>query len=164
MDAFSLSVSAGTANIIKRQKVVLALSIGIMHFIMPGIGVILGHHLFRILPLSITIFNVLIFTYLGIIMFFKKDDTKIFRYSLINTLILAICVSVDSFTIGLGLSDITRYYLLASLSFGMISGLVSYLGLLLGERIFGLLKEQATKLGALILFLLAIVNLMRELF
>jgi len=163
MDAFSLSISAGTTNLNQQKKLVLATSIAVTHFLMPLLGVYIGYKIFQIIPLSISIFNVIIFIYLGTVMLLKKEDTKIFKYSLINTFILAICVSIDSFSVGLGLSGMTRHYLLASLIFGVISGIVSYIGLILGERIIGLLKEHATKLGALILFLLAIVNLMKEL-
>ena len=164
VDAFSLSVSAGTTNLDGQKKMVLAISIGIMHLIMPGLGIIVGSHMFKIIPFSISYFNVLIFIYLGIIMLLKKEETKIFKYSLLNSLLLAICVSIDSFSIGIGLSDITHHYLIAAMTFGVISGIISYAGLLLGERIVGLLKDHATKLGAIILFLLAIVNLLKEVF
>ena len=164
MDAFSLSVSAGTTNIDKRHKLTLALSIAVMHFIMPQIGLLFGEQLFHILPINIKIFNIIVFTYLGITMLLKKENTKLLKYSIFSCLFLAFCVSIDSFSIGLGLSAITSHYLTTSLIFGIISGGVSYLGLLLGERIIGLLKEHATKLGGIILLFLAFVNLMKELF
>ena len=162
MDAFSLSISAGTTNVNQQKKLVLASSIALMHILMPLLGVLFGHHLFQIIPIKMHLLNIIIFIYLGIVMIIKKDDAKIFKYSLIKALILAFCVSVDSFSIGLGLSEITSNILIAVLIFGVISGIISYIGLLLGERIIGLLKEHATRLGALILFIMAFVNLMKH--
>ena len=80
----------------------------------------------------------------------------------INALILAFCVSIDSFSVGFGLKGITDNALLSSLIFGLISGVISYAGLVLGHQISHILKENATKFGALILFLLAIVKLVLE--
>jgi len=162
MDAFSLSISIGTTNINNRQKRTLAMFIAIMHFIMPQIGLLFGYQIFRILPINIIIFNIIIFIYLGIIMLIKKaDNQSCFKYSLLNSFILAIGVSIDSFSIGLGLDAITRHYYIAGLIFASLSGVISYIGLLLGERILYLFKERARILGAILLFILAIVNLIK---
>jgi len=165
MDAFSLSVSVGTTNINKKEKKVLAIAIGIMHFIMPLIGLLFGNQIFKILPINVSIINIVIFIYLGISMLIKKDnETKIFKYSLLNAFILAICVSIDSFSIGLTLNTFTSHYQLSALIFAFLSGGISYIGLLLGQKIFALLKDKATLMGGFILILLAIVNLTKLLF
>ena len=164
MDAFSLSISIGTTNIKRQGKIILAISIGVMHFIMPLMGFLFGNQIFKIIPVNITIFNVLVFTYLGISMLLKRKEENKFKYSLINAVVLAFCVSIDSFSIGLGLNDITSNILISSMTFALLSGIISGVGLILGNKIFNLLKEKAIIIGAFILFVLAIVNLMKEVF
>ena len=165
MDAFSLSLCLGTTNIKKKQKITFASIITIVNFIMPLLGLLIGHHLFKIILININIFIIIIFIYLGITMLLKKaDKCKLLNYSLWNMLVFAICVSVDSLGVGLGLNAITDYPLLASLIFATCSGFISYLGLTLGQQITSLLEEKTSYFGASILFLLAIIQIVKEIF
>ena len=43
MDAFSLALIYGTQGIAKKDKLLLSLIVGVYHFIMPLIGVIIGN-------------------------------------------------------------------------------------------------------------------------
>ena len=162
MDAFSVSVSIGTTNINHQRRVFIAIIIGAMHVLMPQIGFLLGNKVFNILPINVAIFNVVIFIYLGITMLLKKDDGKEFKYSLLNAVVLAFCVSLDSFSVGLGLMAITDYIMISTLIFGIISTVISYIGLTLGQHFYERFKERANILGAIILFTLAVVNLIKE--
>lgn len=165
MDAFSLAIGIGTTNISNRNKQILSLMVAIMHFIMPNLGLYLGDQLFRFLEINVDILMIIIFAYLGITMFINRHETKaIVRDSVISYLIIAFSVSIDSFSIGLGLMSITDHHLIAALVFAFCSGVITYLGLLIGEYSIKLLEEKAATLGSIILMLLAIVNTIEHFF
>jgi len=165
MDAFSLSLSLGTTNIKAKQKFILTGLIAVMHFIMPQLGSLIGNYLFQIVLINVNIFNIIIFLYLGMTMFFKRaEKCKLLTFSYFSMVIMAICVSIDSLGIGLGLNAITNYPIIASLIFALCSGVISYFGMILGEQVIELLEEKANYFGASILFLLAIIHIVKEIF
>ena len=160
MDAFSLALGIGTTNITSAHKKILSLVVASMHFIMPLIGLFLGHHIFKIVAINIDIFNTLVFLYLGIMMIIKRSESaKIIEFSLVGDFVFAFSVSVDSFSVGIGLRALTLYYFLAPLIFAVCSGILTYFGLLLGEYSIKVFKEKAPFIGAGILFTIAIVNI-----
>jgi len=160
MDAFSLALSMGTTSISDKNKVCFSLLVGGLHFILPNLGVFLGEKLFRIIEINVDILMIVVFFYLGIILFLKRNDgAQTINFSPLKYVIIAFCVSVDSFSIGLGLQSLTDYIYLAPISFSFFSGIITYLGLLIGEYTIHLLKERAVLLGSFILWILAIVNL-----
>ena len=48
MDAFSLAIVYGTNGIEKKKAIILSLFVGILHFIMPNVGNILGKQFYSI--------------------------------------------------------------------------------------------------------------------
>lgn len=52
MDTFSLSLSLGTFNITNKQALKLSIIVGIMHFFMPIIGMLLGEKLINLFELQ----------------------------------------------------------------------------------------------------------------
>ena len=52
MDTFSLSLGVGTYNLEKRKSLELAILVGIMHFIMPLLGNILGDKIMTFFELN----------------------------------------------------------------------------------------------------------------
>ena len=51
MDTFSLSLSIGTLNIKSKKIILIAIIVGIMHFIMPLIGMLIGKAVLCFIPL-----------------------------------------------------------------------------------------------------------------
>ena len=52
MDTFSLSLSLGTFNVTNKKALKLSFLVGIMHFIMPFLGMLIGGKLTQILELK----------------------------------------------------------------------------------------------------------------
>lgn len=160
MDAFSLSLSIGINKIINIDKIKISLIIGIMHFIMPLLGVIIGTNIIYNLNINPDIFVILIFLIVGLLILFdKKEDKKILNYNIFTIFILALGVSFDSFSIGLGLIAITNNIFLSIIIFALCSGIISLLGLFIGEICANKFKNKAPYIAAFILFTLAIVKI-----
>lgn len=160
MDAFSLSLSIGTNKINNFDKIKISIIIALMHFIMPLTGVIIGINIFNKMKINTDIILIIIFIIVGITMLLEKEENrKILNYNLFTIFLLALGVSFDSFSIGLGLNFITNNIFLSICIFALCSGVISYIGFYIGEYCVYLFKSKASYIGVLILFALAIVKI-----
>ncbi len=161
MDTFSLSLGIGTGNISRKRCLFFSLLVGIMHFIMPLIGNIIGNKIVSIFMLKSNFLLGIILIYLAITMFIEiiKPDEKPKNMNIINMFLFALGVSIDSFSTGIGLSAITNNMLLAVMFFSVISFCFTYLGLLIGKYANRMLGIYATILGALLLIIMGIFHL-----
>ena len=159
IDAFIVSLSIGM-KISKIERIIIPLTIGIMHFIMPLIGHFLGYQVLYIINLNPKIIVAIILLYLAIIMYLdRKKEKKVSITSFISIILLAFSVSIDSFSVGLGLDGLTNKYLACSLIFSLCSSCITYIGLITSKYSLLLLKEKAIYLGIIILLIISIVNL-----
>ncbi len=160
MDTFSLSLSLG--SIINSKKIkILPLIVGLFHFFMPLLGNIFGLKLVSWFNLASHVLLGLILIFLGInlaIHYFKDENIEI-NLSLLGFFIFAFGVSIDSFTVGLGISAITHNYLKASIIFALCSAAFTYLGILIGKYSSRMIGKKATLLGIVILLILGIYHL-----
>ncbi len=160
MDAFSLTLSLGINQISIINKIKISLMIGLMHFIMPLMGVIIGTNIIYNFDINADLFVIIIFIIVGLLIILeKKDNKKIFRFNFLIIFILALSVSFDSFSIGLSLRFITYNIFLSLLIFALSSGIISLGGLIIGQLCANKLKNKASYVAALILFALAIVKI-----
>lgn len=159
MDAFSLSLAYGTLNLSSKKIFSLSLIVGIYHFFMPIIGRMIGKMIFYYIPIKPDIIVLVILSFIGINMIidtFKKDDCEksIDKKSM---LLFGFAVSLDAFSVGISLSNITNNYLLSSVIFSTCSFLFTYVGLLLGSKINKLIGSLATIIGGMFLILIGIL-------
>lgn len=160
MDAFSLSLSIGINKISNIDKIKISVIIGLMHFIMPLFGVIIGTNIIYNLNINPDIFVIILFLIVGLLILFeKKEDKQILIYHIFTIFIFALGVSFDSFFIGLGLSVITNNILLSITIFALCSGIISLVGLYIGELCANKFKNKAPYIAIFILFTLAIVKI-----
>lgn len=157
LDAFSLSIIYGT--IIKEKKTILLISIivGIFHFLMPLLGYFLSS-LFIIKIISkINILSFLIFLILGLEMFFSKNNENdlINLNSIYSIIVFAFTVSIDSFSIGIALTN--KDILIPIIIFSITSFFFTYLGLNIGKKLSKI--KGINKVGGIILILLSIYYL-----
>lgn len=160
MDAFSLSLAYGTLNIEKRDIIILSITIGIFHFFMPLIGLFLGNRILHLLPVEPNVIVFIVLSFIGIEMIvdtFKNKEVK--KMKKFESLLFGFAVSVDSFSVGLGLESITNNYLISSLIFSIFSFTFTYLGLILGKKINKLVGMFSTLLGGLVLIIIGIFYL-----
>ena len=160
IDAFSVALSIGVNNISSSKRIQIALTIGVMHFFMPLIGNILGDQIFNIININPKLIVSIIFIYLALVMLLDKKNDKDYKLtSFISIFLIAFSVSIDSFSIGFGLTGLTDKHLLSFLIFSLCSGCITYAGLILGKYSLELLKDKAKYFGIIILTILAVVNL-----
>lgn len=160
MDTFSLSLSLGTLSNSKRLKVI-PFVVGIFHFFMPLLGNIVGLKLVLLLNLTSHILLGIILITLAINIafhYFKDEDINI-NLSFWGIVFLALCVSFDSFTVGMGISAITDKYLVSSFIFALCSSSFTYLGILIGRYSSQHIGKYANMLGILLLLILGIYHL-----
>lgn len=162
MDAFSLSLAYGTLNLekeyIKKQSII----VGVYHFIMPLIGLKIGDLLLKIIPITPNIIVCIVLTFIGIEMIiesFKKDE-EIKKMTMKELLTFGLAVSIDSFSVGIGLQAITSNYILCVTIFSITSFTFTYIGLKIGKKINNLIGKISTLIGGIILMIIGIIYIL----
>ena len=160
MDTFSLSLTLGTVSENKLIKI-LPLFVGIFHFFMPLLGNFIGITLINLLNLASNIIlgTVLIVLGINLAIHYFKDETAEINLNIIGILIFALSVSIDSFSVGLGINDITNNYYIASIIFALCSAAFTYLGIIIGKYSSKLIGKYAIILGIFLLLILGIFHL-----
>lgn len=160
MDAFSLALAYGTLNLNKKDIYKLSLTVGVYHFIMPLLGLFLGSIILKYINNPNIIVFIILFI-IGIQMIyetFKEEDIKnIVCFK--QMLLFGLAVSVDSFSVGIGLNVISKNYLYCSTIFSLFSLTFTYLGLILGKKINNIIGKTSTIIGGLILIIIAFMYL-----
>lgn len=161
MDTFSLSLSIGVFNNSNKKSLLLSLIVGCMHFLMPFIGMLLGSKLIQIFELQCDFILgiILIFIAIQIVVDIIKKEEEKFNLSLLGMLLFAFGVSLDSFSVGLGIKAITDNIYLAMSLFAVCSFIFTYGGLIVGKYASKLLGTYANIIGAIILFILGIIHI-----
>ena len=158
MDAFSISLAYGTLKIEKNKQYIISMTVGIFHFIMPLIGLIVGNKIISIFKIRPEILIFIILVVIGIEMVyetFKKKETIKIMHKL-EILLFAFAVSIDSFSVGITLAKINKNYLLSALMFALTSFIFTLIGLKLGNKIETLIGKMSTVIGGIILIIIGI--------
>lgn len=161
MDTFSLSLGIGSIQITRKKTIFFSTLVGCMHFIMPLLGNFLGSKIVSFFTINSNFLLGIILIYLAITMFInllKKEEAPK-NINVITMFLLAIGVSIDSFSTGLGLSAITNNLLLSVIIFSITSASFTYLGLIIGKYATKILGTYANILGMILLFVLGILYL-----
>ncbi len=162
MDTFSLSLGVGTFNVSNKKAFKLALIVGFMHFVMPFLGMLVGNKLIDIFKIQYDIllgFILIIISIQMIVEIIRHEEEK-FNLALLGMWLFAFGVSIDSFSLGLGLKALTSNIYLAMSIFALCSSSFTYLGIILGKFANKLLGIYANILGAGILFVLGLMHLL----
>lgn len=161
MDAFSLALIYGTYGMKRKSEILLAGMVGLFHFFMPLLGLGLGNVLISFFSFDLEIIVGIIFLIIGasmIVSINSEDEVKVLN-GLVSTLLFGVSVSIDSFTVGIGLSVISKNYILVSSIFMLVSGLFTYMGLILGNKLSSYFGKYATIMGGILLCILGIYRL-----
>lgn len=159
MDAFSLSLAYGTLNLPSRKIFMLSLIVGIYHFFMPIFGRLIGNLIFNYIPLKPDIIVLVILVFIGINMImdtFKKEEYEK-NIDNLGIVLFGFAVSLDAFSVGITLPNITNQNLLSSLIFSLTSFIFTYTGLLLGSKINKIIGSLSTLIGGIFLILVGIL-------
>lgn len=163
MDAFSLSLGIGTFNISNKKAFLIAGIVGIMHFIMPFIGTLLGNSLINLFSINSNFLLGIILIVIALEMLFDllKKEEKDFDLSFLGMFFFAFGVSLDSFSTGLGLSAITNNACMAMFIFTVCSFCFTYIGLILGKYCNRLLGVYSSVIGSFLLLIMGLLHIFK---
>jgi len=161
MDAFSLSLAYGTLNIKNRNINLLTFIVGMYHFFMPLMGMFVGKKVISLLPIESSTLVFIVLFLIGIEMIIEsfKEEKEIKNLNIIEMLLFGLAVSIDSFSLGLGLKTIYKYPYVSALIFSISSMIFTYLGLKLGKKINQKIGNISTILGGITLIVIGIIYL-----
>lgn len=159
MDAFSLSLAYGTISLSKKETNLLSTIVGIYHFFMPIFGMFIGKFIFDILKINQNVIVLIIFGFIGINMIiesFKKEE-KVKNMKKLEMILFGLAVSIDSFSVGIGINSISNNFIMCSIIFSITSFIFTYIGLVLGNKLNQLIGKISTLIGGITLVLLGIL-------
>lgn len=156
MDAFSLSLGMGMIGLRYKHIFNIGVTIGIFHIIMPFFGIIIGRFLTQYFGVVAVIAGGILLLILGFQMvysalFSRDSDGVLIRPVGIGLILFALSVSIDSFSVGLSLGMIGTKTIVTLLCFGIISMVLSWLGLIIGKKVEGFLGVYGELIGGSIL-------------
>lgn len=158
MDTFSVSLSLGTANIPLKKGIFLSFVVGIMHFIMPILGMSIGLVVLDKIFLEHDFVLGIIFLILSFKMIYDIfcEENENIKLNIIGIFLFAISVSFDAFTTGIGLRALISNIFLATSIFMIVSFLFTLLGILLGKYINKKIGQISSLIGVTILIIMAL--------
>lgn len=164
IDAFSISTVIGMYNLNIKKTFITSLTVGIFHFIMPLIGVMISYQITKYLLIETDLILGIILLLISLQMFIEyiKPSNKEITLTKTGILLFAFGVSLDSFSVGLGLSAITDNLLLSSTVFSVVSFSFTFIGLTLGKYINKVLKKYSYLIGTIFLFIIGIIFLCKS--
>jgi len=158
LDAFSLSLAYGLLGLKGKRTIYTSLIVGLFHFFKPLLGFFVGDRIlvvFKIDPKYI-IGIVMILIIIEMIRSLKEEDLKEIKMSFINMIGFSFFVSLDSFTLGLGLSYISSHPIYAALVFAITSAIFTFIGFNAGKYISAKVGKISKYLGIAILTILLV--------
>ena len=162
MDAFSLSLVYGTLNIKNKNMITLSIIVGLYHFFMPILGLFCGKFINKVLPVSSNLLLFFVLLVIGIEMIIEsfKNNNEIRYMKLYELLVFGFAVSIDSFSIGIGLNLLSPNIFIPSFIFSITSLIFTYVGLILGKKINLFAGKISTIVGGIVLILIGILYLL----
>lgn len=157
MDAFSLALIYGLQPISKNNKILLSIIVGLYHFFMPLIGLIISKILTNYLIVDLNIIVTIIFIIIGIEMIISnsKESKQQLTINIIGFIIFGLSVSIDSLTTGIGIEAINKNYIQVCITFAITSSIFTYSGLLLGNKLNKKYGKYSTIIGGITLIILS---------
>lgn len=162
MDAFSLALSYGMMTLATKEIRKIAITVGLFHFFMPILGLLVGNSLLFFIAVSTNILVCLILTFIGVEMLIEsfKEKEVVNIISLSRLLLFALAVSLDSFSVGIGLKGLTDNPIVSPFIFALTSASFTYLGLKIGSFVNSKIGSISTILGGICLIILGILYIL----
>ena len=161
-DAFSMCLGIGMAGVRRFQIMVISFTVLVFHIFMPLAGWYIGELAGKTLGQAASIAGAVVLIFLGARMLYgalKNDGECAPSPAPMNTwglFLLAASVSMDALSVGFTLGTQRVSILLAVLFFGLVAGIMTLGGLLLGSYLGRKVGERAQILGGLILIAIGI--------
>jgi len=171
MDAFAISISSGMC--IKKLNLMKALKFGVFfgffQFAMPVLGFLLAFNFEEYIRAFDHWAAFLLLAIIGAKMIYEtfgeEEDEQQAEESVTNTkniLIMSIATSIDAMAVGISFAFLNVDVLSASITIGVITCLISTLGVGIGKKVGGLMKKGAGLLGGVILIAIGLKILLEH--
>lgn len=156
MDAFTMALAYGTSIGKVSKGLVLSYFVGIFHFFMSIVGSALGNGFQNIVSNSDKIVGIILLI-LAIQMYMtRNEEKKDLIFSFFTTVLFSFTVSIDSFSVGVGLGLSNTNIIYPAIIFSIVSFIITLFGLLLGKKLSDKLGLLATYIGIAILLILSL--------
>ena len=157
IDAFTLSMAYGLLKVPKKQIILTSLSVGLFHFFMPLIGFSINTKLDKYIEINekLVLTIILILILIEMIKSFNEEN-EYHELKLTTILTFSFLVSIDAFTLGLGLEYITNDIYSSSLIFMSLSGIFTFLGFNLGKYTRTKFKKYSKLVSIIVLLLITV--------
>jgi putative Mn2+ efflux pump MntP len=154
LDAFSVCLGLGMKKLRLKHVLIISLVIGASHIVMPFLGIVLGQLAAAPFENYAALISGALLIFIGAQMFFgafSEEKRILFQPVGVGLLLLALTVSLDSFSVGFGLGIAGVKVLITLLLFGIVSTLFSLVALLIGRHVQSYLGVYSEILGGSIL-------------
>jgi manganese efflux pump family protein len=169
MDAFAVSISAGTSGTVRelRSSIRLSFHFGLFQFLMPVIGWFLGSSVQSYIESVDHWIAFGLLTYIGIKMIIESrrnhDKPKSNPSKGSNLVILSVATSIDALAVGFSLAILGVDIWYPGVIIGIITAVLSFLGIKLGSRLGKKFGKRMELAGGLILIVIGIKILIEHL-
>ncbi|MFI2857157.1 manganese efflux pump MntP family protein [Paenibacillus sp. JSM ZJ436] len=161
LDAFSLGIGVGMRGVRLRHVLAIGLMTALFHMLMPLLGLIFGRYVGALLGEITGIAAGGLLVLLGGHMiwnsFQQGESRPVNHTTLLGMLLFSLSVSIDSFSVGVSLGMFNSHAALIVNAFGIVGGLMSICGLLLGRKAASRLGEYGELAGGAILLLFGLM-------
>lgn len=163
MDTFALSISYGIMNLKLKYIIITAITVGLFHFFMPLIGNFFGNMIFSYIIINPKYILSLVFLILSISMIinFKNGKFEYKKIGILSTILFGVSVSIDSFSVGLGITYLYENILFITFIFSIVSALFTIFGFLIGKIVSKNLGKYSFLLGSILLFVYSLYVFIR---
>lgn len=154
MDAFSVALGMGMLGLRLRKIFQIGVIIGLFHVVMPLFGILTGKILSNYFGMIATIIGGALLLVIGVQMVIsslQQEQEASLKVAGFGLVLFAISVSLDSFSAGLGLGILGAKTALTVGLIGLMSMILSWLGLLIGAKFERYIGSYGELLGGFIL-------------
>jgi manganese efflux pump family protein len=169
-DAFAVSVSAGSTGVTTEPRAMLRLSFhfGLFQFLMPILGWLAGLSIAHYIQSfdHWIVFGLLLWVAAHMIRSARTDNERAVRQDPsrgVMLVMLSVATSLDALAIGLSLALLQVSIWYPAVVIGIVTGVVSFIGILLGRQFSRKVGRQAAVAGGVLLVLIAIRILLTHL-
>ncbi|MBM7645373.1 putative Mn2+ efflux pump MntP [Scopulibacillus daqui] len=156
MDAFSIGMGMGMLELRLKQMMKIGIVIGVFHVVMPLLGMLVGfflsHHFGSIAAMIGGVLLLLLGAQMMLASLTNKEDKPLVQPIGFGLFIFAVSASLDSFSVGLSLGIFGARVLLTIFMFGFMSMILTWLGLMIGQKAQRFLGRYSEAFGGFILF------------
>ncbi len=156
------SVALGTTNMSRGHQLRTALTFGLFEALMPILGLAIGAELSHIVGDLAKYLGVGVLVALAVYLLFKSPDAEEEqpKKSGVQGLLLAVALSLDNLTVGFGLGMLQVSLPIAAVTFGLVSLVMTFIGLEVGRFVGTKVSVSADKLSGGVLLLVALMMLL----